>query len=203
MKKLFFITLLFSPLFAFGSFDVDFLDRQPASDIINNNFYIDLKLSNYVNEYCSDPQYFAVSWFNDSYTDTTDPFIISNAVNISGVNKLNRFRFSNAKVFEYTDFQLSFFETYNDYLLSKTGFYGDDAHSCESWNNYSYTFDWGIIAGGFTTKQSILSINDASTTAPLAIVGELFGDLWYIIAIVVGIPLGFFMMSRVRDLFIA
>lgn len=49
--------------------------------------------------------------------------------------------------------------------------------------------------------SKILTLPDSASTDLLASTGELFADLWILFAILMGIPLGYFMITLMIDLF--
>ena len=72
-------------------------------------------------------------------------------------------------------------------------------------NQPPHDFEYGEPAFAITSGRLITPLvvgGIASTTDMTASVGILFSDLWEYICVICGIPLAFFVMSRVRNLFI-
>lgn len=96
----------------------------------------------------------------------------------------------------------------NKTITLPTGDYGEITILCVSDSSYLGEYDleydddnviFTILAGGSFGFGSFIPLPMASGTDMMASVGGIFSDLWYFLAIFLGIPFGFYIITRIKE----
>ena len=55
----------------------------------------------------------------------------------------------------------------------------------------------GLLTAGFANGANYIDISSASSTEILTIASGIFSDLWVLVALAIGLPLGFYIIRRI------